>query len=236
MKLQQNSNLKLQQSRIPVYMEVNEVLIKEKFNPTFRCDALWIQMVIFGHMFFMYHLTTLVKPVPPRNPSTDKRRQETTPWYNNHHRFEWHHLGKRDGYNNLIHNEISYDINGIEILKIADSGTTGHYFISTTPCVDKKISLNPLPIHIPNGEINYSTHTALLRDQDLPLEARRCHILPGLNMALAYIGVLCDHECISCFDKNKVTITNKMRDRVLMQVGRYTETGLYILEMPTTSI
>ena len=37
-------------------------------------------MVIVGKMVFASHVTTLVKPALPRNPTTKKRRHKTTPW------------------------------------------------------------------------------------------------------------------------------------------------------------
>ena len=102
---------------------------------------------------------------------------------------------KQAGYINLINSKSSYDINFIPNIVsplsrnsvIADSGTTGHYVTSSTPCVDKQLAIITLPIHMPTGEINSSTHTALLPNQDLPMEALIYHIIPGLNKALAYI-------------------------------------------------
>ena len=144
----------------------------------------------------------------------------------------------------MINNKSSYDINCIPNIVsplsrnsvIAYLGTTGHYLTSTTQCVDKQVALSPLPIHTPNGEIIYSTHTALLPNQYLPLEARRCHIFSGLNKAFVSIGVLCNHGCIAHFDENKVSITNKTTNMDLMQGGRDPQTDLYTLYMPTTSI
>ena len=59
---------------------VDEVVVEEKVNATVSRNALWIQMFIVGHMVFASHVTTLVKPEPPRNQATKKRRQKTTPW------------------------------------------------------------------------------------------------------------------------------------------------------------
>ena len=163
---------------------------------------------------------------------------------NDHHKLEWHRPGKQAGYINLINKENSYDINYVRTIVyplsrdpvIAYLGNTGHYLTSTTPCVDKQVTLSTLPFQMTNGEIIYSTLTALLPYQDLPLEARRCHIFPDLNKDLSSIGVLCDHGCIAHFDDNKVSITEKAKNRVLMQVGRDPQTGRYTLDIPTTSI
>ena len=59
-------------------MEVEEVVVEEKVNAMVGREALWIQMVIIGHMFFASHEITLVKPTPPKDMATQKRRHETT--------------------------------------------------------------------------------------------------------------------------------------------------------------
>ena len=107
---------------------------------------------------------------------------------------------------------------------------------STTQCVDKQVALSPLPTHTNNGEIIYSTHTALLPNQDLPLEARRCHIFPGPNKSLSSIGVIFNHGFIAYFDYNTFSITNKTTNRVIMKGGRNLQTGLYTLDILATSI
>ena len=61
-------------------------------------------------------------------------------------------------------------------MAIADSGTTGHYLKSNSPCVEKQIARIPLPIRMPNGEIIQSSHTALLPQTNIPIEARKAHI------------------------------------------------------------
>ena len=80
-------------------------------------------------------------------------------------------------------------------LAVADTGTTGYYLTLDSPCENKKIAVIPLPIRMPNGEIITSTHTALLSKTDLPIEAQKEHIFPGLNKALISIGNFCDHGC-----------------------------------------
>ena len=59
----------------------------------------------------------------------------------------------------FFHNESSYENNFIPNIVpptsrnsvIVYSDITGHYLISTVPCVDNFFSLNSLPIQIPNG-------------------------------------------------------------------------------------
>ena len=82
---------------------------------------------------------------------------------------------------------------------------------------------------MPNGEIITSTHTALLSQQDLPIQARKAHLFPGLNKALLYIGTLCDNGYQATFDDKSVLILNKGSGRVIMKDTRDPRSNLYML-------
>ena len=114
---------------------------------------------------------------------------------------------------------------------VADSGTTGHYITTTTPCVDKQITNNPIPIKMPNGEIIKLTHIALLPQHNLPDKARKAHIFPGLQKPLISIGTLCDNNCIAVFDEKRVTIYDKTTRQIVMQGHRDPRTTLYMINM-----
>ena len=76
-------------------------------------------------------------------------------------------------------NYIQYNpkiIQTVDDLAVADTGTTGHYLTLDSPCENKQQAVNPLPIQILNGEIITSTHTTLLSQQYLPIQARKAHI------------------------------------------------------------
>ena len=75
----------------------------------------------------------------------------------------------------------------VDDLEVADKGTIGNYTTPDSPCDNKQQAVNPLPIKIPNGEIIMSIHTPLLSQQDLPIQARRAHLFPGLNKAFLSI-------------------------------------------------
>ena len=93
----------------------------------------------------------------------------------------------------------------VDNLAAADSGTPGNFFKSNSPCVDKRIATNPLGIRMPDGHIVYSSHTALLPQNNLPIEARHAHIFPDLkNKALLSIGMFCNNGCIALFDASVV--------------------------------
>ena len=116
-------------------------------------------------------------------------------------------------------------------LAVADMGTTGHYLTLNLPCNNKQQAGHPLPIQMPNGEIITSTHTALLYHQDLPLQAWKSHLFPGLNKVLMYIGILRDHGCEATFNDKSVRILNKWSGKVIMKSTRYPRTNLYMLNL-----
>ena len=81
------------------------------------------------------------------------------------------------------------------------------------------------------GEIITSTHTAHISEQDLPTQARKSHLFPGLNKALLYIGTLCDHVCQATFDEKSVLIVNKGSGKLIMKGTRDPRSNLYMLNL-----
>ena len=114
-------------------------------------------------------------------------------------------------------------------LVVADTGMTRHYLTLESPCNNKQQVVHPLPIHISNRESITSTHTALLSHPDLPLQARKTRIFPGLNKALLSIGTLCDHRYEAAFNDKSVRILNKWSGKVIMKGTRDPRTNLYML-------
>ena len=113
-------------------------------------------------------------------------------------------------------------------LAAADSGTLGHFLKSNIPCVNKNIATNPRGIPIPDGYIIYSSHTDLLPQDTLPIEAQYAHIFPDLKKkALLSIGMFYDNGCITIFDNKKVHIINKKTNKHIMHVTRDNQTSLY---------
>ena len=58
---------------------------------------------------------------------------------------------------------------------------------------------------------------ALLSKTDLPTEAQKSHLFPGLNKALISIGTFCDHGCQAVFDDNTLLILNKGNGKIMMK-------------------
>ena len=67
-------------------------------------------------------------------------------------------------------------------LAIMDSGTTGHILQMDTSCGNKKRTSKAVCVKLPDGSTIESTHTALINFHQLPLEARRAHLFPHINM------------------------------------------------------
>ena len=106
-------------------------------------------------------------------------------------------------------------------LAVADTGTTEHYMTLDSLCDNNKITEILLPIRMPNGEIITLIHTAILSKPDLPIEARKAHLFPGLKKALLSIGTFCDHIFQSVFDDKEVLILNKRNGKTMMKGRRY---------------
>jgi hypothetical protein len=65
----------------------------------------------------------------------------------------------------------------------------------------------PLHVNMPNGTTIQSSHTSELILSELPPEARRAHILPGLvHNSLISVGQLCDSGCNVTFTQDKVDV------------------------------
>ena len=143
-------------------------------------------------------------------------------------------------YSNLVNNKSQEKLNFNSICldssleAVADSGTTGHYITTTTPCVDKRIANNPIPIKMPNGEIITLNNIALLTHHNIPDKARKAHISPGVQKPLISIGTLCDNNCIAVFYEKRVTIYDQTTRNIIMQGHRDTITTLYMINMTAT--
>ena len=130
-------------------------------------------------------------------------------------------VNMNENYNYYIHYNPKL-VRPMDDLAVEDTGTTRYYITHDSPCNNRQQAVHPLPIQIPKGEIITSTHTALLSHPDLPLQAWREHLVPGLNKALLSIGTLCDHCYESTFNDKYVRIKNKQSGNNIMRGTRVT--------------
>ena len=87
------------------------------------------------------------------------------------------------------------DLN-IHATAVADSGTTGNFICVNTPCSNKIKVNNGTIVGMPDGNTIQATHTASLDlthlGIDLPLQALKASIFPGLQRPLISLGIFCD--------------------------------------------
>ena len=74
-------------------------------------------------------------------------------------------------------NTITHNYN-VDNLAAEDSGTSGIFLKSKSPCVNKITAIKPLGIRIPDGQIIYSSNTALIPQNTLPIAERQAHTFP----------------------------------------------------------
>ena len=83
-----------------------------------------------------------------------------------------------------------------------------------------------------DGHIIYSSHTALLPQDTLPIEARQAHIFPDLkNKELLSISMFCDNGCLALFDDKKVYIIDKINNKNTMHGTRDNKLSLYMVPL-----
>jgi hypothetical protein len=90
---------------------------------------------------------------------------------------------------------------------ILNSGCTRFFLSATAPCSNKQEAHVLLSVNMPNGTMIQSSHTCDLLLADLPPQARKAHILPGLvHNSLILVGQLCDNGCNITFTQEQVTV------------------------------
>jgi hypothetical protein len=100
---------------------------------------------------------------------------------------------------------------------ILDSGCTINFLSATISCNNKQEAHVPLSVNMPNGTTIQSSQTCDLLLADLPPQARKAHILPGLvHNSLISVGQLCDNRCDVNFTQERVTVS---RDRTCVMYG-----------------
>lgn len=124
----------------------------------------------------------------------------------------------------------------------ADSGTTGNYMCMRD--MHRLVNVQPnkedegISVHMPNGSIIKSTHTAQLNLPSLPMGARVAHIFPELAAAgsLLSIGTLCDYGCTAIFTSTTVEIKDMLGEIILIGT-RSATTRLWMIDLdPKVSI
>jgi hypothetical protein len=115
-----------------------------------------------------------------------------------------------------------------------ESDCTGHFLLVTAPCLNKVVSRNPLPVHLPNAATMESSHTADLDIPELNAAASNAHVSPGMaHHSLFSVGQLCDEGYIVTFWRDTVTICNS-DNAELLSGPRDDTTGLWRINLKQT--
>ena len=114
----------------------------------------------------------------------------------------------------------------------ADTGATGHFFTTALPISNLRPTTHPIAIRNPNGSLMHSTHEAELDLPQLPLLARRVHIVPELqSRSLLSIAQLCDADCKATFTRSDVHIHHN--GTCILSGQRDPATQLWHVNVPT---
>jgi hypothetical protein len=114
---------------------------------------------------------------------------------------------------------------------LVDSGCTGHFLLPNAPCLDKKVTTNPLTVRFTNGKTMKSTHTAVLDIPELSKAATAVHIFAAMeNNSLLSVGKLCDEGYSILFSINEVTIMYSTQN-IIMKESRDSTTGLWRINL-----
>jgi hypothetical protein len=96
--------------------------------------------------------------------------------------------------------------------EILDSGCTINFLSATAPCSNKQEEHVLLSVSMSNGTTIQSSHTRDLLLVDLPPQARKAHILPGLvHNSLISVGQLCNNGCSTTFTQEQVTVSKNVK-------------------------
>ena len=100
------------------------------------------------------------------------------------------------------------------------------------PVINRRIADRPIAITNPNGTVMYSTHVAELDIPQLPIEARRVHLVPDIHTSLLAIAPLCDVGCTVTFSKTDVVV--HLDDKIVLTGQRMPITNLWSFDIPTS--
>ena len=115
---------------------------------------------------------------------------------------------------------------------IVDSGASNHYLTTKAPATEILPATSPISITLPDGTTVESTHTCLLDLPQLPLEARRAHIIPQLaSHSLISVPTLCNAGCHVHFAENECTISYK--NNTIMCATKCDNTNMWMIPLST---
>ena len=92
---------------------------------------------------------------------------------------------------------------------IADTGASGHYFMTTAPVYNIHGAAIPTIVSTAAGHAITLSAIAVINAPHLPLDARTGHIMPNFTNNLIGIGKICDAQCTVTFTATEVIVRDK---------------------------
>jgi hypothetical protein len=116
-----------------------------------------------------------------------------------------------------------------------DSGATSNFFTTNAAVINIKPTSEPLHVRIPNGACLHSSHTCELDIPQLPEEARKGHIIPGMQgYSLVSLVQLCKAGCQVQINRNGLYIW--YRGFVILEGQKCPRTGLWLIPLTKKNI
>ena len=128
---------------------------------------------------------------------------------------------------------------------VLDSGTSGHYITPKQATRHAQKDHNTIKVTVANGDVIKSTATDIL-PLDMPIEAKRAHVLPKLDKSLLSISQFDNNGLKTLFADgdayvfqsklNGSEIIQKVHSDVRLQGRRQPTNGLYTTQVETNAV
>ena len=93
---------------------------------------------------------------------------------------------------------------------IANTGASGHYFMTTAPAYNIDGTAHPMTVGTANGQSSTLSVTVVINTPNLPLQARTGYIMPNFINNLIGIGTICNNaQCMVTFTATEVIVRDK---------------------------
>jgi hypothetical protein len=157
--------------------------------------------ITVGHMDIRLDWPTQVPTAPRKILDTRMKPPRTTSW----------ELKIGDFFMNYLNCTPSPQSNSMTLF---DSVCTALFLIASAHCKNKQIAQSPLEVHLSNGAVIASTHTATFDLLSFPTASRQYHKLPGLAQhSLLSVGQMCDIGCAITFTANLRSPSNMVQQQ-----------------------
>ena len=119
-----------------------------------------------------------------------------------------------DAANQLL-KRVSVNMYNVKWWAILDSGATSNFLMTDAHMFSRTPTDDPINVTLPDGSKVRSTHKCVLDLPQLPMEARKGHVIPGLaSNSLISVVTLCNAGCDITF--NKCDVEDKYKGKIVL--------------------